>query len=85
MKRYKFFFANIDKPISIESMRQDFARRKLEEICNTPEFKDKGYIMTNLVNETNETLLEGVSIKKVHGKEYLWSATGWALSPNEKN
>lgn len=69
------------KPIEIESTRRDLAQRKLEEICNKPTYRDNGYALLNLVNETNETLLVGISTKMMNKREHVWSEHGWVIKP----
>jgi hypothetical protein len=78
MKRYKYYFNGLEeKPISIEATNKESARRKLEEICNDSRYKDKGYAIPNVIRETTETLVEGVSEKNVNGVEFIWSNNGW--------
>jgi hypothetical protein len=83
MKRYKYYFLGLDdKPISIEAMNRESARRKLEDICNTTEFTQNGYAIKNLVKETTETLVDGVSTKVVKGHTFVWNQNGWSKSYN---
>lgn len=78
MKRYKYYFNGLEeKPISIEASSKESARRKLEEICNDSRYKDNGYAIPNVIRETTETLVEGVSEKNVNGVEFIWSNNGW--------
>jgi len=78
MKRYKYYFNGLEeKPISIEATNKESARRKLEEICNDSRYKDKGYAIPNVIRETTETLVDGVSEKNVNGVEFIWSKNGW--------
>jgi hypothetical protein len=78
MKRYKYYFNGLeDKPISIEATNKESARRKLEEICNDARYKENGYAIPNVVRETTETLVDGVSEKNINGVEFIWSKNGW--------
>ena len=41
-------------------------------------FKDKGYILTNLVRETSETLVIDVSVKETKTGQVMWNGRGWS-------
>jgi len=83
MKMYKYYFLNLEKPISVEANNKQSARNVLEQICNQTEYKNNGYEMLNLVRETSETLVAGVSFKtsKQHGV-LIWSDRGWVKKIN---
>lgn len=77
MKRYRYYFNNIEKPISIESTNKMSARAKLEEICNSQAYIEKGYSIPNIRLETTETLVTGVSEKIINNKPHVWSGATW--------
>lgn len=78
MNRYKYYFFEKDKPISIEANSKHSARVALEQICNSPEYKNNGYEIIAIVRETSETLVEGVSLKYSDKHGWLvWSEHGW--------
>jgi hypothetical protein len=77
MKRYRYYFNDIDKPISIEATSKVSARAKLEEICNNPTYMDKGYRIMNIRLETTETLVVGVSQKTINNKNFIWNGNQW--------
>lgn len=78
MKIYKYYFLEIDKPISIEAKTKHNARKVLEQVCNDSNYKDKGYVLTNLVRETCETLVAEVSVKDTKNGQVVWNGTGWS-------
>ena len=78
MKIYKYYFLDIDKPISVESHNKHNARAVLEKVCNDANFKDKGYLLTNLVKETSETLVIDVSVKETKTGQVIWNGRGWS-------
>lgn len=82
MKIYKYYFLDIDKPISVESHNKQKAREILEQVCNNSIYKDKGYILTNLVRETSETLVAEVSVKETKTGEVMWNGRGWSKKTN---
>jgi predicted kinase len=79
VNRYKYYFFELDEPISIEARNKYSARQLLEEIVNQKEYKERGYDMLGLRKETSETLVEGVSTKNTrqHGL-LVWTDKGWA-------
>lgn len=82
MKIYKYYFLEIDKPISVEAMNKHTARKVLEKVCNESIYKDKGYVLTNLVRETCETLVEDVSTKDTKAGKVIWNGRGWIKTTN---
>ena len=78
MKIYKYYFLDIDKPISVEAKSKHTARKVLEQVCNDPNFKEKGYILTNLLRETSETLVADVSVKETKTGQVIWDGRGWS-------
>jgi hypothetical protein len=78
MKLYRYYFDGLDKPITIEAMNKINARAKLEEVCNTKKFIQEGYTITNLLRETTETLVIGVSNKNIKNVKYYWNGKGWS-------
>jgi hypothetical protein len=82
MKIYKYYFLDIDKPISVESHNKHNARAVLEKVCNDSNFKDKGYVLTNLVKETSETLVIDVSVKETKTGQVIWNGRGWSKKTN---
>lgn len=78
MKRYKYYFFDLDEPISVEAKSKQSARRVLEEVVNHRNYRENGYTMLALRKETVETLVEDVSIKnsKIHGM-LIWTSKGW--------
>jgi hypothetical protein len=78
MKIYKYYFLDIDKPISVEAKSKHTARKVLEQVCNDPNFKEKGYILTNLLRETSETLVADVSVKETKTGQMMWDGRGWS-------
>jgi hypothetical protein len=79
MKRYRYYFIDIDKPISIEAMSKVSARARLEDICNKPEFTERGYSILNIRLETTETLVVGVSEKTINNTPHVWDGQNWAM------
>jgi hypothetical protein len=77
MKIYKYYFLDMDKPISVEANNKHKAREILEQVCNNSIYKDKGYILTNLVRETSETLVADVSVKETKTGQMMWNGKGW--------
>lgn len=82
MKIYKYYFLEIDKPISIEAKYKHNARKILEQVCNDLNYKDKGYLLTNLVRETSETLVAEVSVKDTKNGQVVWNGRGWSKKNN---
>lgn len=78
MKLYRYYFDGLDKPITIEATNKLNARAKLEEVCNTQKFVNEGYTITNLLRETTETLVVGVSNKIMKNIKYIWNGHGWS-------
>ena len=78
MKIYKYYFLDIDKPISVEAKSKHTARKVLEQVCNDPKIKEKGYILTNLLRETSETLVADVSVKETKTGQMMWDGRGWS-------
>ena len=78
MKIYKYYFLDIDKPISVEAKSKHTARKVLEQVCNDPNFKEKEYILTNLLRETSETLVADVSVKETKTGQMMWDGRGWS-------
>ena len=76
MKLYRYYFDGLDKPITIEAMNKINARAKLEEVCNTEKFIQEGYTLTNLLRETTETLVIGVSNKIIKNIKHYWNGKG---------
>jgi hypothetical protein len=79
MKRYRYYFNDIEKPISIEAMSRVSARSKLEDICNKPEYIERGYSILNIRLETTETLVVGVSEKTINNSPHVWDGQSWAV------
>jgi len=77
MKRYRYYFIDIDKPISIEAMSKISARAKLEDICNNPNYAERGYKIMNIRLETTETLVVGVSEKTINNQTHIWNGNSW--------
>lgn len=77
MKRYRYYFNDIDKPISIEATNKLSARAKLEEICNDPNYMERGYKIMNIRLETTETLVVSVSEKTINNKKHIWNGYEW--------
>jgi len=75
MKIYRFYFTDIDKPISIESMTKYNARIKLQEII--PPLEAKGYFLENLCRESVEEMLDGVTEKIINGQKMIWQNNKW--------
>lgn len=80
MKRYRYYFNDIDMPISIEATNKISARTKLEDICNDPSFIERGFSILNIRLETTETLVVGVSEKKIKNKTHHWNGNTWIES-----
>ena len=80
MKRYRYYFNDIDKPISIEATNKMSARAKLEEICNDPTYMERGYKIMNIRLETTETLVVSVSEKTINNKTHIWNGKQWIES-----
>ena len=78
MKLYRYYFDGLDKPITIEALNKINARAKLEEVCNTNKFIKEGYTISNLLRETTETLVIGVSNKIMKNIKYYWNGQGWS-------
>ena len=78
MKLYRYYFDGLDKPITIEALNKINARAKLEEVCNTNKFIKEGYTISNLLRETTETLVIGVSNKIMKNRKYYWNGQGWS-------
>jgi hypothetical protein len=78
MKLYRYYFNGLDKPITIEALNKLNARAKLEEVCNTNKFIKEGYTIANLLRETTETLVVGVSNKIMKNIKYYWNGQGWS-------
>jgi hypothetical protein len=78
MKIYKYYFLDIDKPITVEAKSKHTARKVLEQVCNESNFKEKGYILTNLLRETSETLVADVSVKETKTGQVIWDGRGWS-------
>jgi hypothetical protein len=78
MKIYKYYFLDIDKPITVEAKSTHTARKVLEQVCNESNFKEKGYILTNLLRETSETLVADVSVKETKTGQVIWDGRGWS-------
>ena len=78
MKLYRYYFDGCDKPISIEALNKITARAKLEEVCNTQKFVNEGYTIINLLRETTETLVIGVSNKTIKNIKHSWNGKGWS-------
>jgi hypothetical protein len=78
MKLYRYYFDGCDKPISIEAVSKITARAKLEEVCNTQKFVTEGYTIKNLLRETTETLVIGVSNKTIKNIKHYWNGKGWS-------
>jgi hypothetical protein len=77
MKRYRYYFIDIDKPIMIEATNKISARSKLEDICNNPAYAERGYKIMNIRLETTETLVVGVSEKTINNQNYIWNGHTW--------
>jgi dsRNA-specific ribonuclease len=77
-KLYRYYFDGCDKPITIQSNNKQNARAKLEEVCNQEELVHQGYTIANLLKETTETLVIGVSFKEVNNKKIFWNGKGWS-------
>jgi len=77
MKRYRYYFNDIEKPISIEATNKVSARTKLEDICNDPTYMERGYTIMNIRLETTETLVAGVSQKTINNQTYTWNGQQW--------
>jgi hypothetical protein len=77
MKRYRYYFNDIEKPISIEATNRISARAKLEDICNDPAYMERGYKIMNIRLETTETLVVGVSEKMINNKKTIWNGNQW--------
>jgi hypothetical protein len=75
MKIYRFYFTDIDKPISIESETKYNARIKLQEII--PQLESLGYFLENLCRESVEEMLDGVTEKIIKGQKYIWQNNNW--------
>ena len=78
MKLYRYYFDGLDKPISIEALNKITARAKLEEVCNTEKFVNEGYTIVNVLRETTETLVIGVSNKTIQNIKHYWNGKGWS-------
>ena len=52
--------------------------RLLEEVCNTQKFVNEGYTIINLLRETTETLVIGVSNKTIKNIKHYWNGKGWS-------
>jgi hypothetical protein len=77
MKRYRYYFIDMDKPIMIEATNKISARSKLEDICNNPAYAERGYKIMNIRLETTETLVVGVSEKNINNQNYIWNGNTW--------
>ena len=77
MKRYRYYFNDIDKPISIEATNKLSARERLEDICNDPTYMERGYTIMNIRLETTETLVAGVSQTTQNNQTYTWNGHTW--------
>lgn len=77
MNLYRFYFREIEKPISVEAWTKKSARLTLQKVIIPLE--SKGYFLENLVRETVEELIDGVSEKTKNGKEYIWKNNKWTL------
>lgn len=63
-------------------MNKHTARKVLEKVCNDSNYKEKGYILTNLVRETCETLVVDVSVKETKTGQVIWNGRGWTKQTN---
>ena len=78
MKLYRYYFDGLDKPISIIALNKISARAKLEVVCNNEKFIKEGYTIVNLLRETTETLVVGVSNKTIENIKHYWNGKGWS-------
>lgn len=78
MNLYRFYFTDIEKPISIEAYTKKSARMKLQQVIISLE--SKGYFLENLIKETVEELIDGVSEKTSNGINYVWKNNQWRKS-----
>lgn len=77
MKLYRYYFDGLEKPIIIEAINKITSRAKLDEVCNTEKFINEGYTIKNLLRETTETLVIGVSNKTIQNIKHYWNGKGW--------
>lgn len=75
IKFYKFYFNEVEKPVTIEAVSKNAAYFHLEKIL--PEIEEFGYFLQNLVDVKVETPVVGVSKKKHKGKNFVWTSEGW--------
>lgn len=81
---YKYFFMNLDKPITMEAESRDMADSMLQQLS----IKSKVKIdLKRLIDVRIETPLFGISEKKRQGKELVWvgkdyTSDGW-MDKNE--
>ena len=78
MNIYRFYFSDCEKPISIEAWTKKSARQKLQQIIIPLE--SKGYFLENLIKETVEELIDGVSEKIVNNQKFIWRNERWMKS-----
>ncbi len=74
---YKYYFRGAEKPIEIESTTKTQSLVMLEKIISRSRNED--YQITNIVNETVETLIPNVSTKVVKGETYVFTGTAGEL------
>jgi len=75
IKFYKFYFNEVEKPVTIEAVSKTAAYFHLEKIM--PEIAELGYVLQNLVDVKVETPIIGISKKKHKGKSFIWTSEGW--------
>lgn len=76
---YKYFFANVDKPIIMEAETREDADQMLLHLQNKSQTKID---FKKLIDIRVETPIAGVSKRKRKGNEYIWvgkdfTSDGW--------
>lgn len=75
---YKYYFLGIEKPVQVEAINKDEARKAMDVIY--PQLPE-AYHQSKICGETITVPLLGISQKKKDGKTYIWigpkTADGW--------
>jgi len=75
IKFYKYYFRDIEKPITIEALSKQSANHAIEQLM--PQLEAKGYKIQNIIDVRVEQPIQGVSTKKHNGKNFIWTTEGW--------
>ena len=69
IKFYRYFFYEIEKPVTIEARNREDARAILRELI---ESLPKEYKNSRIVGESVTIPLLGISEKKINGVKFIW-------------